>query len=127
MTINDSKLPPKPAAWVVHKFGGSSVADAQCFERVAKIVESQPTEQLAVVLSACKGITDALLELVSLAQAQQSVWHERLAAVRERHAGIAATLLNPDSASTYMSEFDRDVQDIEGVLQTTSIMRSAAQ
>jgi len=27
-----------PSAWVVHKFGGSSVADAQCFERVAQII-----------------------------------------------------------------------------------------
>src|SRR5580704_18004179 len=101
MTMNDPKAPPTPASWVVHKFGGSSVADAQCFERVAKIVESQPALQLAVVLSACKGITDALLELVSLAEAQQSVWHERLAAVRERHAGIASTLLNAESAADY--------------------------
>jgi aspartokinase/homoserine dehydrogenase 1 len=128
MTINDPKAAaPKPQSWVVHKFGGSSVADAQCFERVASIIESQPAAQLAVVLSACKGITDALLELVSLAEAQHSSWRERLAAVRERHAGIATTLLSADSAAQYMAGFDRDVQDIEGVLQTTSIMRSAAQ
>jgi|HubBroStandDraft_1064217.scaffolds.fasta_scaffold17590_2 aspartokinase/homoserine dehydrogenase 1 len=116
-----------PHSWVVHKFGGSSVADAQCFERVANIIESQPAAQLGVVLSACKGITDALLELVTLAESQQSSWREKLAAVRERHAGIAATLLTADSAAEYMAGFDRDVQDIEGVLQTTSIMRSAAQ
>jgi bifunctional aspartokinase / homoserine dehydrogenase 1 len=116
-----------PHAWVVHKFGGSSVADAQCFERVARIIESQPARQLAVVLSACRGITDALLELVTLAESQQPSWREKLAAVRERHAGIATTLLSADSASEYMAGFDRDVQDIEGVLQTTSIMRSAAQ
>jgi aspartokinase/homoserine dehydrogenase 1 len=127
MTINDPNARSELASWVVHKFGGSSVADAQCFERVANIIESQPAAQLAVVLSACKGITDALLELVSLAEAQHSSWRERLAVIRERHAGIASTLLNADSAAEYMALFDRDMQDIEGVLTTTSIMRSAAQ
>jgi bifunctional aspartokinase / homoserine dehydrogenase 1 len=114
-------------SWVVHKFGGSSVADAACFERVANIIESQASAQLAVVLSACKGVTDALLELVTLAEGQNSVWRERLHTIRERHAGIAQTLLDTRGAAEYMSQFDRDVQDVSGVLQTTSIMKSAAQ
>jgi bifunctional aspartokinase / homoserine dehydrogenase 1 len=114
-------------SWVVHKFGGSSVADAKCFERVADIVESQKGLNQAIVLSACKGVTDALLDLVVLAESQQTVWRERLAALRERHAGIAATLLETGSRADYLAQFDRDVEDIAGVLQTTSIMRSAAQ
>jgi aspartokinase/homoserine dehydrogenase 1 len=114
-------------SWVVHKFGGSSVADARCFERVADIVESQAGPNQAVVLSACKGVTDALLELVTLAESQQTSWRERLTAVRERHAGIAGTLLDAAGQAEYLAQFDRDVQDISGVLQTTSIMRSAAQ
>jgi aspartokinase/homoserine dehydrogenase 1 len=114
-------------AWVVHKFGGSSVADASCFERVAAIVEAQRRPRLAIVLSACKGVTDGLLELVTLAEGQQSEWRARLAALRERHAGIAAALLDERAAGEYVAEFDRDVTDLSGVLQTTSIMRSAAQ
>ena len=55
------------AGWVVHKFGGSSVADAACFQRVADILESQPAGRLGVVLSACKGVTDELLALVAKA------------------------------------------------------------
>src|ERR1700742_680174 len=114
-------------SWVVHKFGGSSVADAKCFERVADIVESQKGPHQAIVLSACKGATDALLDLVSLAESQQPGWRERLAALRERHAGFAASLLDPGARSEYLAQFDRDVEDIAVVLQTTSIMRSAAQ
>src|SRR5215467_6794716 len=45
------------ASWVVHKFGGSSVADAECFRRVAEIVESQPPGPQGIVLSACRGVT----------------------------------------------------------------------
>ncbi len=59
-----------PSAWVVHKFGGSSVADAGCFLRVADIIESQPRQRLAVVLSACRGVTDGLLNLVAAAERQ---------------------------------------------------------
>ena len=60
----------QPDPWVVHKFGGSSVADADCFRKVAAILESAPPARLAVVLSACKGVTDALLRLVALAERQ---------------------------------------------------------
>jgi hypothetical protein len=55
-------------AWKVHKFGGSSVADAACMARVARIIEADPSTRKAVVLSACRGVTDALLTLVKLAE-----------------------------------------------------------
>jgi bifunctional aspartokinase / homoserine dehydrogenase 1 len=116
-------------AWIVHKFGGSSVADAQCFERVAAIVESAPhtRTRIAVVLSACKGVTDELLELVALAERQQPGWRPRLVALRERHAGIAAALLEARALEQYLADFDRDSAELAGVLQTTAVMRSAAQ
>ena len=126
-----------PRAWVVHKFGGSSVADAACFERVAAIVESPSLvsasrsqhvrARVAVVLSACKGVTDELLELVALAERQDPIWRARLAGLRQRHAGIAAALLEARAAQQYLVDFDRDSSDLAGVLQTTSVMRSAAQ
>jgi aspartokinase/homoserine dehydrogenase 1 len=116
-----------PSAWVVHKFGGSSVADADCFARVAAIVESQPQARLAVVLSACKGVTDALLGLVSQAERQDGAWKEGLTALRARHEKIAAALLEAPAASDYLAEFDRNCVDLTGVLQTTGVMRSASQ
>ena len=57
--------------WRVHKFGGSSVADAVCMERVARILEQDPHPRLGVVLSACRGVTDALLNLVAAAERQE--------------------------------------------------------
>ena len=61
--------------WRVHKFGGSSVADARCMERVAAILEDDPRRRLAVVLSACRGITDALLGVVTAAEQQAEDVH----------------------------------------------------
>jgi aspartokinase/homoserine dehydrogenase 1 len=115
------------SSWIVHKFGGSSVADADCFRRVAEIVESQPGSRVAVVLSACRGVTDALLGLVALAERQDDSYGAQLGLIRERHALIADTLLQPAAVAAYLQGFDRDCGDITGILQTTRIMRSAAQ
>jgi aspartokinase/homoserine dehydrogenase 1 len=116
-----------PSAWVVHKFGGSSVADAECFKRVANILETLPPGDLGVVLSACRGVTDALLGLVARAEAQDDAWRGDLDALRIRHNTIAEALLSADARQLYMAAFDRDRHDIEGILHTVKLTRSAAQ
>jgi bifunctional aspartokinase / homoserine dehydrogenase 1 len=114
-------------AWVVHKFGGTSVYDAACFTKVADIIESQPGKRQAVVLSAAKGVTDVLLGLVDLAERQDVAVATQLQALRERHRIIAETLLDAAGAAQWLARFDQDRVDLEGVLHTTSLLRSAAQ
>ena len=114
------------AGWVVHKFGGSSVADSACFHRVADILESQPVGRLGVVLSACKGVTDDLLALVAKAERQDPDFVAGLAPLRDRHAAIARELLSPDAAAAWLADFDRDSSDIEGILKAVRLTRSAA-
>src|SRR6201997_5894801 len=97
----------KTDPWVVHKFGGSSVADADCFRRVAAIIESLPATRVGVVLSACRGVTDALLRLVALAARQDEGYRGEIAALRVRHAAIAETLLSAQSARAYLGGVDR--------------------
>jgi aspartokinase/homoserine dehydrogenase 1 len=113
--------------WIVHKFGGSSVADAECFRRVADILESQPPARLAVVLSACRGVTDTLLGLVALAEAQDASYAARLRELRARHVAIAEALLQAARAAGYVSALEADLADIEGVLNSVRLIRSAAQ
>ena len=112
--------------WVIHKFGGSSVADADCFRRVAEILENQGPSRLGVVLSACRGVTDALLGLVTLAEAQDTSYTSRLAELRARHATIASTLLEPQAAASYLAALDGDLRDIEGILHSVRLIRAAA-
>jgi len=49
------------------KFGGTSVADAQCISRVVDILEDhrQAGDEIAVVVSAQRGVTDQLIEAAS--------------------------------------------------------------
>jgi bifunctional aspartokinase / homoserine dehydrogenase 1 len=109
--------------WRVHKFGGSSVADAACMERVARILEDDPRRRVAAVLSACRGVTDALLALVTAAERQEDGDAGRLDAIRQRHVGIANTLLGAADAAEYSEELGRDCDDIAGILQTVRLVR----
>jgi aspartokinase/homoserine dehydrogenase 1 len=114
--------------WWVHKFGGSSVADAACFRRVAAILEADPHARLAVVLSACRGVTDALIGLVVAAEQRRTdACRDTLAALRARHAAIADELLPPAEREAYLAKLDAELADIQGVLHTVALLRSAGQ
>src|SRR4051812_6469398 len=101
----------QPAAggrhWRVHKFGGSSVADAACMRRVADIIEADSCPRLGVVLSACRGVTDGLLALITLAERQQPV-ADAVRALRERHEDMARTMIPGESADAYIAAIDAD-------------------
>ncbi len=113
--------------WRVHKFGGSSVADATCMERVARILEQDPHPRLGVVLSACRGVTDALLNLVIAAEKQETTLAERIEQLRHRHQVIADTLLPDGARVEYMAKLEQECRDIAGILQTVQLIRSASQ
>ncbi|MEY4760624.1 MAG: Aspartokinase I/homoserine dehydrogenase [Pseudomonadota bacterium] len=126
LTAAHSAPPAASGAWVVHKFGGSSVADAECFRRVADIIESQPSPKLGIVLSACKGVTDALLNLVSQAERQDEGFVAGLQALRDRHQTIADALLSPEATAAFLSRFDDDRETLLGILRTTAVTQAAA-
>ena len=94
--------------WIVHKFGGSSVADADCFHRVADIIEASSNPREAVVLSACRGVTDALLGLVALAEKPDAYFPSAIEALKKRHVELARRLvskegLHEDTASNWIA------------------------
>jgi len=97
-----------PSGWLVHKFGGSSLADASCFRRVAAIIKSHPAEKLAVVLSACKGVTDSLFALNAEPQLLDSEISAALLSLRDRHVSLATELLNSTAAEKFIFDFDQD-------------------
>ena len=53
--------------WKVFKFGGTSLADTQCFVRVSKIIldcyYKSPASRHAIVVSALGGVTDLLTNI----------------------------------------------------------------
>jgi len=115
----------KHDAWRVFKFGGSSVADVACMQQVASIVESEPAGRLALVLSASRGVTDALLDLVALAERQEDT-DAQLATLRQRHADMARALCAPADLQAYTAVLERDCHEIAALLQAVRLTRSAS-
>ncbi|MCH8308606.1 MAG: hypothetical protein IH930_10770, partial [Proteobacteria bacterium] len=54
--------------WKIHKFGGSSLADADGFRRVAAILTDQTEASIGAVVSAMAGMTDEPLRRAGLAE-----------------------------------------------------------
>jgi aspartokinase/homoserine dehydrogenase 1 len=94
-------------------------------ERVARVLEEDPARSLAVVLSAARGVTDALLALVTAAERQRDVSHG-LDAVRNRHIDMATELCDAHAASEYIHELDADCRDIAAILHAVRLTRSAS-
>ncbi|MDT5272917.1 MAG: bifunctional aspartokinase / homoserine dehydrogenase 1, partial [Acidobacteriota bacterium] len=113
-------------SWVVHKFGGTSVADAGRYETVAGILLARRAagERAAVVVSAMGGVTDALLGLVSGAAVRDEGYVERLQALRARHLETAAALgLDAAREKSLAEIIGADFREIEEVLRGVWIAR----
>ncbi len=89
---------------IVAKFGGTSVADADAIERLARIVRSRVAARPVVVVSALANVTDALLALAPLVQADDRAGVEAaVAALVDRHVAIARALPGGDAAIPYIA------------------------
>lgn len=113
--------------WLVHKFGGTSVADADCFRRVADILLAEKTPRQAVVVSAMAKMTDALLSLVAGAEKSSATIAPGLEVLATRYRNTAAALLPAAAAAPVLSAFDTDLADARDVLHAISLVRSAAE
>ena len=111
--------------WTVHKFGGSSLADADCFRRVAGIVCDQPAGNLGVVVSAVGGVTDMLFELIERASRQQPV-EDALEGLRRRHGELATALLGKDAAAAFTEQFATDLNDIRRILEALALVKATS-
>jgi bifunctional aspartokinase / homoserine dehydrogenase 1 len=101
--------------WKVHKFGGSSLADAAAFRRVADIVATRPAGRLAVVVSAMSGMTDQLLHIA--ASAAQAGGSSALTEIGRRYSDAARALLNGPALDALLDAWRRDAGNIEDVLE----------
>ena len=111
--------------WKIHKFGGSSLADAACFRRVAGIVLESPGTRLGVVVSAMGGMTDALINLAVLAERDDDSYNLELDAIGDRYASTAGDLLEGNALVNVLDAWSRDAADVRDVLKANALVKSA--
>ena len=113
--------------WKIHKFGGSSLADANCFRRVAGLVLDYDEPRIGVVVSAMGGMTDALINLAVLAEQADHQFEVALNTIGERYAEAARGLLDGEHLVQVLDAWSRDANDITDVLKAIALVKSAPQ
>jgi bifunctional aspartokinase / homoserine dehydrogenase 1 len=111
---------------VVHKFGGTSLADAECIRRVAAIVRGRPEAERMVVVSAMGGVTDALLDAVALAGRRDDGYVEVLDGVKQRHHEAIASLVPGAAADGLRGQLDVELGEIAHVLHAATLLGGAS-
>lgn len=116
--------------WAVHKFGGTSVGNAERYQNVAKIIhEMGDLAPRAIVVSAMKGVTDALIELVDSARKRDEGYLSKLEALKNRHLEAIHALLTQDSANktTLLDRLTQDFKDIQEILRGIWLTKTASE
>lgn len=103
-----------------HKFGGSSVANAERISRVVDILLARDEHQV-VVISAMQGVTDALINLVKQAAARDAGWKDALAALEERHIETAQALLG-EKAEPVLEKFEAEFNSLRDLLAAQAVI-----
>lgn len=104
----------------VLKFGGTSVANAQCFMNVAKIVlQAYETEGAAVVLSAPAKVTNLLHAAIGNAQASGS-YRSSLGAVEDIVYEIVHGLANEENRQAWVLGVSTLLNEVEEILKQTA-------
>ena len=106
--------------YIVHKFGGTSLANAERFKAVAELLTGHNE---IVVVSAVQGVTKMLQAMLELAAAQQSYSRE-LESLRSKHHEIVTTLLPKRDNGPLMKIIDHDCLEINDLLHSVHLVGS---
>lgn len=100
----------------LHKFGGSSLADAKCYQRVAGIMAeySQPGDLM--VVSAAGSTTNQLISWLKLSQSDRLSAHQVQQALRRYQSELISSLLPPETAAPMIAEFIHDLEKLAALL-----------
>jgi aspartate kinase len=108
------------------KFGGTSVADAQCIARVVDILEHhhRAGDELAVVVSAQRGVTDQLIEVASALPAAEddSAIKPMIQTLSSRHMTTLEGAA-PDYIAEVGAEIEERLISLENILSAVYHLR----
>lgn len=106
----------------VLKFGGTSLADAGVILSVKDIVEARPADTI-VVVSAFGGVTNQLLQAVSLAVSRNEAYKKEIAELKARHEKIIREVINKSRVDAVLSEVKKLLKELEDILGGVFLLR----
>jgi aspartokinase/homoserine dehydrogenase 2 len=107
----------------LHKFGGSSLADAKCYLRVAGIMTEYSQAGDMMVVSAAGSTTNQLISWLKLSQTDRLSAHQVQQSLRRYQTELIGGLL-PAAADTLIAAFIHDLERLAGCWTAALPMRS---
>lgn len=108
----------------VLKFGGTSVANSESLTNVIKIVKNQRST-IAVVVSALGGVTDLLMEMLSIAQSGQEKYKDISSKIEKQHLEIIKKFIPIENQSAIISFLKKHLNELESRLDAINILEEA--
>ncbi len=101
----------------VHKFGGSSLADPNCYRRVAGIIEAESASRSLIVVSAAGKTTNRLLQLLELSDSGDDAIAAALQGLRIYQLGLIEGVLEGPSRQNLSLQLMEDLETITSILK----------
>lgn len=108
-----------PANRQLHKFGGSSLTDCKCYQRVAGIMAEYSREGDMMVVSAAGSTTNQLIKWLQLSQSDKISAHQVQQELRRYQSGLIGGLLPEADAAELTSKLIADLERLAALLDGT--------
>ncbi|MTD38159.1 aspartate kinase [Erwinia sp. CPCC 100877] len=109
-------VPAGAAERQLHKFGGSSLADAKCYLRVAGIMADYSRPGDMMVVSAAGSTTNQLISWLKLSQSDRLAAHQVQQSLRRYQSELISGLLPSEQADSLTAEFIQDLERLAALL-----------
>jgi len=122
MLYNGRSMQQQP--WVVHKFGGTSLANADRYRDVSRICLLDKSPRKAIVVSAMSGVTNQLIDLIRQATRREEYlvsWE----ALKRQHSDTLSQLL-PNHPSGLLQSIETDFDHVKEMLRGIYLARSCS-
>jgi aspartokinase/homoserine dehydrogenase 1 len=112
--------------WVTHKFGGTSVADAERYKHVATLLRDDQY-RIAVVVSAMSKVTDGLIELTELARKRDESYTAKLQVMKQKHLTAIDGLLPESERKPLAQAITHDIENLAEILKSIWHVQSCSE
>ncbi|MFQ5767319.1 MAG: bifunctional aspartate kinase/homoserine dehydrogenase I [Acidobacteriota bacterium] len=111
----------------VFKFGGSSLADTERIATVLDIIDqAREAGEIAVVVSAMGGVTDALEKVARTAAMGGEIYREACREIEGRHLDVVKALASPEDQDELRKLIKQRTEELESLLHGVSLVRECS-
>lgn len=108
---------------IVMKFGGTSVEDANAIRNITEIVKKEISRKPIIVVSACAGITNQLLQTAMLAsQGKKEEALNNVVAIESRHKKIVKDLFDGDTQKFLNKHFSQIAEELTALVNGVAVL-----